>query len=197
MTENHSSEVLTQPQRPENWWRLPLWICSGILAAGVLSVTAAYAPAGMKRILIFYIIYGGACGFVLNWLAGEILTGQTRFLSLSVALICFAGAVNLGFLSFRHFEQGRQQLARERPKDIEILESLRVATGQDPDAQKEYEKELRRYYPRFDDYLRHRVSNLGNWPSPWPEVLWGIELLLSAIAGGVTFSKLRGRSINI
>lgn len=194
MSEKSSSAHSPDTKAKNGWWRLPAWILSGILAAIVLSVTASYTPTVMKRLIIFYVVYGAACGFVMHWLAGEIRPSAIRLLPVLTSLICLAGAVNVGLLSYRHFEQGRQHLARERPKDVEILETLKKASENDPEMRQQYDRELRQYSPRFDDYLRHRTTNMGDWGSPWPEILWGIELLLSSIAGGVTYSVLARRT---
>ncbi len=188
MTASHQKGSATPPAGtgPSEWWRLPVWLLAGFLAAAVLSVTASFAPAEMKRLLLYYVVYGIACGAVLHWLSIELRPGTPRLLPYFAGVICLVGALNLGFLSYRHFEQGRQKLALERPKDVEILKTLRSASEQDPEVYEQYSRELRQFSPRFDDYLRHRVSSLGEWNRPWPELFWGFEVLLSAIASGIT-----------
>ncbi|WP_437192996.1 hypothetical protein [Planctomicrobium sp. SH527] len=188
---NDASSSPTSKRRIDSKWGTPLWLLTGFLAVGVLSVTASYAPPELKRLIIFYVVYGIACGFVLNWLVGELRPQLTRSLPWLTAFLCIAGAINMGVLSYYHFEQARHELAKERPQDVEILNALREASKDDPEAQELYAKELRQFTPRFEDYLQNRVSQLGEWPVPWPGVFWGAEVILAAVAGGITMAKLR------
>lgn len=188
---NDSSSQTESSPRSISKWGTPLWLLSGFLAVGVLSVTASYAPPVLKRLVIFYVVYGIASGYVLNWLVDELRPQLRRGLPWLTAFLCVAGAINMGVLSYYHFEQTRHALAKERPQDVEILNALREASKNDPEAQKLYAKELRQFTPSFEDYLQNRVSQLGEWPSPWPGVFWGAEVILAAVAGGITMAKLR------
>jgi len=183
--------MMQSTPEPSAWWRLPAWILAGILAVGVLSVTAALAQPEFKRLVLFYVVYGLACGFVLRWLARELLPMGGGRLTVLAMLLGLLGAVNLGYLSYRHFEQGRQELAEKKSRDIAVLESLKSESDEDLELQNAYDKELRRYRPVFQDYLRHRVAALGQWESPWPELFWGIEVLAAAVATGFGFGRPR------
>ncbi|WP_139228599.1 hypothetical protein [Planctomicrobium piriforme] len=175
---------------PTTYTRIALWLLGALVAVGVLSVTASYAPGVMKRLIVFYIVYGIACGFVLDWLAGELLTRRGSWLPVIAGVLCAAGALNLGWLSYRHFEQARHLLAQQRSKDVQILETLRQASENDPAVREEYAEELRQFSPRFEDYLAHRVSSLGKWPAPWPLVLWLGEVSIAGVACSLTLRQL-------
>jgi|GEM_PF-1827325 len=161
------------------FWKLPVWVAGCLLSAAVLSVTAAYAPTVMKRLILFPLVYGVACGFVFHWLLHELELRWSRLvLALALVIGCL-GTVNVGILSFHQFQRARHEQARQNPKDLEMLETIRQASQNDSELQAEYAKELQYYTPGFREYLQHRVSILGNWPEPWPALFWGLEVVLA------------------
>ncbi|WP_437221679.1 hypothetical protein SH661x_002426 [Planctomicrobium sp. SH661] len=163
-----------------------LWLGASVLAVGVLSVTASYVPTEMKRLFLFHAIYGIACGLVLLWLRGEIRPTWQRSLPAWGAVLCLLGAVNMGWLSYRHFQHARAEYAAAHPRDAALQSMLEQISVNDPEIKARYEEEQRRLHPRFVDFLVHRTSGLGEWKSPWPVVMWVGEVLLAGICCGAT-----------
>jgi hypothetical protein len=88
----------------------------------------------------------------------------------------------MAWLSYRQLYDARQKAAAEHPQDQAALAMLEKLAADDPETRRRYEEERRYSAPGFSDYLAYRVSSLGVWPPPWPELFWGGELLL---AGGL------------
>ena len=171
-----------------------LWIVGGVVAIAVLSVTATFVPAALKRLVIFHLVFGAACGYVLAWLAEELSLPLRGWMMPFVALLTVAGAVQMAHLSYRQFHAARQELARERSKDVAALKMMQSLAEQDEEFRREYEVELKKFDPDFPDYLAYRVSQLGDWSSPWPMVFWLVEVLLSGVAGAGVFRWRRHAS---
>lgn len=158
-----------------------LWLAGGLLAVGVLSMTASYAPNVMKRLILFHAIYGIACGMVLLWLAAETHPRWQRSLPLWGMGLCLLGACNMGWLSYQHFQKARAEYAAAHPRDAALQAMLEKFSAADPILKERYEEEKRRSNPHFADFLAHRLSNLGDWRSPWPELFWMGEVLLAGV----------------
>lgn len=176
------------------WLRGLLWLGASLLAVLVLSVTGSYAPVPLKRLILFYGIFGIACGVVLRWLRAEIQPPGNRWVPVAGLVLCALGAVNLAGLSYRQFAQARQALAQQHPQELAAIRMAEKLEASDPQAMQRYAEERRKYEPRFTDYLAHRVSGLGAWKSPWPEIFWGGEVALAGILCGLTLRRARVNS---
>jgi len=157
------------------------WLGGGLLAVLVLSITASFAPPIMKRLIIFYAIYGIASGMVLNWLAEELRPGWTKGLVIWGGILTVVGAVNMGWLSYQHFRKAREEFAAANPRDAVLEAHLQRLSEQDEELRIRYEEEKRRTKPLFPDYLAHRISGIADLKTPWPEIFWGIEVLGSGL----------------
>src|SRR5262245_38992230 len=102
--------------------RNAIWLFASLVSVIVLSVTASYAPQITKRLILFYGIYGGACGFVLSWLAAEIHPCKGAWLIYCGFILAVLGAVNLGWISFRSFEKSSKELGEQHPDQIQAIE---------------------------------------------------------------------------
>lgn len=147
----------------------------------VLSLTASFAPPILKRLILFHIVFGMACGMTLVWLAAEIRPAWKWSLPVWGAGICLLGSINMGWLSYQHFRQARAEYAAAHPRDAALQSMLEKFSADDPELKARYEEENRRIEPHFQDFLAHRISPLGDWKSPWPELFWGVELLLASV----------------
>jgi len=87
----------------------------------------------------------------------------------------------MGWLSYQHFRQARAEYAAAHPRDAALQAMLEKLSASDPELKARYEEEHRRAHPLFPDYLAHRVSQLGEWKHPWPELFWLGELLIAGI----------------
>lgn len=168
------------PVGETSWKRNLAWLAAGLLSVGILSLTASFAPTVFKRLLVFYAVFGVACGMVLVWLAAELRPPWKRSLPVWGAGLCLLGGINLGWLSFQHFQKARAEYAAAHPRDAALQSMLENLSKNDPELKARYEEENRRIHPRFQDFLQHRISPLGDWKTPWPELFWGLELFLAS-----------------
>lgn len=158
-----------------------LWLGGGLLAVMVLSMTASFAPPMMKRLVIFYAIFGIACGMVLNWLAEEVRPSWKKSLAIWGGVLTVLGALNMGWLSYQHFRKAREEFAAANPRDAALQAHLERFSKEDEELRKRVEEENRRARPLFPDYLAHRISGLVEVKTPWPEIFWGMEVLGSGL----------------
>ena len=131
-----------------------LWIVGGVVAIAVLSVTATFVPAALKRLVIFHLVFGAACGYVLAWLAEELSLPLRGWMMPFVALLTVAGAVQMAHLSYRQFHAARQELARERSKDVAALKMMQSLAEQDEDL------DLKAFAKRFSEKLEARKDQI-------------------------------------
>lgn len=170
--------------RAISWRGFCGWLAAGAVAVLVLSVTATYAPPAFRRLVLSHAVFGGACGYVLAWLATEFrLTVTRKMITVSMLLTCLGG-VNLAWLSYREFRAVRQAVALKHAEDLAALNMLESLGTADPEAAARYAAERRKYAPRLTDYLRHRVSALGGWPIWGAVVFWMGELVIASITAG-------------
>jgi hypothetical protein len=170
------------------FWRLLAWVGAALAAALVLSLTGSFVPPLMKRLGLYYAVYGIATGFVSVWLAREIGPRSSRWLPILGALICLLGALNMGWLSYGQFRQARADFARQHPQDAASLNMLKRLSETDDELRARYLEEHRRLEPGFADYLVHRVSTLGDWNLASAATFWGLEVAMaSALCGWVIF----------
>jgi len=158
-----------------------LWLAGGLLSVLILSLTASLAPTVFKRLVLFHVIFGVAAGMVLLWLAAEIRPGWRKSLPVWGTMLCLLGAINMGWLSYRQFQKARADFAAANPRDAALQSMLEKLSVNDPELKARYEEEERRIHPRFQDFLAHRISSLGDWKTPWPEMFWSVEVLLSGL----------------
>jgi len=170
-----------------------LWLASGLFSVLILSLTASLAPVVFKRLILFHAIFGAAAGMVLLWLATEIRPSWRKSLPAWGAGLCLLGAINMGWLSYRQFQKARADFAAANPRDAALQSMLEKLSVNDPEFKARYEEEERRVHPRFQDFLAHRISSLGDWKTPWPEVFWSVEIFLSGFccAGTIWLKRVQ------
>jgi hypothetical protein len=112
------------------------------------------------------------------------ISGGGWLLPLLGGLILIAGGINMGWVSYRQFEQARRELAGEKSEQLAILSMLEQMSDVDEELARRYEEERRQFAPTFPDYLVHRVSALGKWAPHWAWLFWGSELALAGVSGG-------------
>jgi 4-amino-4-deoxy-L-arabinose transferase-like glycosyltransferase len=188
-TPGSPEELIERPHR----WRMIAWLAASLLAAVALSLTASFAPPVLKRLGLYYAVYGIATGFVWSWLAREIRPPRSRWLPILGALIGLLGALNMGWLSYGQFRQARLQYAQQHPKDAASLAMLERLSETDPELRLRYQEERQRLDPDFADYLVHRVSSLGDWNLATAATFWGGEVAIATILSGWVFSRSQKR----
>jgi hypothetical protein len=145
------------------------WLLLSVVAVSVLAIAAVHAPARMKLLGLFALLYGLLAG----WLLGKAARATSRRLSklqlvLSFLLIA-TGQCGVTTESHRlHRAAVMQQFERSPEAKLPRADKMR---------------QLLREGAHFSAYLQYRVSRLGAWPEPWPAVFWGFEVLVCGAAG--------------
>ncbi len=174
-------------------WRKVCWLASGVVAVLVLSVTASFAPAEMKRLFVFPMVVGAIGGYVLGWLAAEFDLHPRRGFIVACAALVLLGGVNLGWVSYRRFAEVQARWVREHPDEAAAMRMVQRLSEFDPKLADGFESRRPLLDPTFLDYLEHRTKGLGTLRRPWPVVIWGGELILASVAGVFVFRR-RSRS---
>lgn len=166
-----------------------LWLLLGSIGVFVLSVAAGFAPAPIKRLLLFYLAFGLIAGGGLGRLAQEVGLRRSLLVLVLGNVLILAGGVNVTRVSYDRFRTAVEEQVQQNPDTMLGLKLLEETAGDDPELQARVEQERARLKPQFRDYLRHRVSALGTWARPWPLVFWIVELAASLAVG--TWGMLR------
>ncbi|MFG0334887.1 MAG: hypothetical protein ACF8TS_16145 [Maioricimonas sp. JB049] len=166
-----------------------LWLLLGGIGVFVLSIAAGFAPAPVKRLLLFYLAFGLIAGGGLGRLAYEVGVRPSVLIVILGNLLLLAGGLNVTRVSYDRFHAHIEEQVRRDDDTMLGLRLLERTAGDDPELQARAAAERARLDPRFRDYLRHRVSPLGTWAAPWPLVFWIAELVLALAAG--TWGMLR------
>lgn len=153
------------------------WLVTAAIALTVLTLAAAHAP---KIIGLFLIGYGAVAGGILGWLAR--LAGlRARSVVVVCAMLIAGGTVGLTLRTHQLWAE-RTSALLEKKRPLPLPASLE---GLPENVRGTFEAAWASRRPDlgFLAYLRDRVSPLGDWPSPWPGVFWGTEVVLGSAAG--------------
>ncbi len=152
------------------------WLLLSVVAVSVLTIAAVHAPARVKLIGLFAVVYGLFAGWLLSK-AVRVTTGHLSKLQLVLSfLLIAAGQCTVTVESYRLHKAAVMQRFEwsseaKSPRADEMRQLLRQTTS-------------------FSAYLQRRVSPLGVWPAPWPAVFWGVEVLLCGAAGAWLTARL-------
>ena len=146
-----------------------LWVLLSLVIVTAITLVAIQAPPRVKLIGLFAVGYGLLTGWLI-----ALAAGPTRFVpgrpGVAVTFVLITlGQCGLALEShrlhraaeFRTFEKSPQS---RLPQAERLRHLLHEAT-------------------RFSVYQRHRLSALGQWPSPWPMLFWTGEVLLAGALG--------------
>jgi hypothetical protein len=164
------------------------WLVIGVVGATLVSLAVAHAPAPVRKLVLFPVLFGLACGWGLGRLALEFRLRPSWAGALLAALLVTGGLVNVAVVSFRQVAAEARRSVQQDPQRLLGLPLLEDQARHDPVWAQRYREEKLKLRPGFGDYLAGRVARFGWWRDPWPAVFWGAELLLAALAAGWTFS---------
>lgn len=172
--------------------RAAVWLVLGLLATAALSGLAGHAPARLRLLLLFPLAFGVLTGSALALLARS-LELRSRFVtSLTAALLTIGGLVNVARIAYGELAaQARREVA-EDPQRLLALQVLGLPEHQDAEGRRAYHLQRMALQPTFGDYLASRLTGVVGWrPAPWPETVWGLEILAgSAAAAWVAWRML-------
>ncbi len=166
------------------------WLAIGVVGAALASLAVAHAPAQIRKLVLFPVLFGLGCGWGLGRLAREFRPRPAWAGALLAALLAVGGLVNLAVLSFRQVAAEARRSVQQDPQRLLGLPLLEDQALTDPVWAQRYREEKLKLRPGFGDYLAGRVARFGWWRDPWPAVFWGAELLLAAVAAGGMFVRV-------
>ena len=156
-----------------------IWVTACCLSSGVLAMLAAHAPARVRLIGLFAVGFGLIVGWMAVRLAQVFEARPTRPTMFSLAAsFALVGFVAMTWQTFR-----LDELTQIKTKEEELAARL----------MREFDRQQGIVTPdltrssslqRFRGYLTRRVSQLGRWPSPWPELFWWGECVSASVAAG-------------
>lgn len=188
-----------------------LWLFTSVLLMLAIAAVAAYAPARIKLLGLFAVGFGVVCGLVSAAVAQSTATAITRAKSLLVGLLVAGAFVLVSLSSFRSYRAELKDVAGDRksaafktltklqlgklPEDEQSrqqVEQMREAVDSHLEEQNAKER-----LKSFQSFLEFRVSPLGDWAFPWPQLFWVAEMLLATVAGAVSFLLVSRRSSDL
>lgn len=180
-----------------------LFLAGSIAVTVGLSIAAAHAPARIRLLGVFSIGFGLLLGWLVTRLAAT-LTYRINVLQVAwIGILSSAGLVG----SVCHMiaiqpvasaptienavpklfaiptPQSRSSSPAPKPNPMAALFAAQVHA------------ESRTFGSRMHRYLTERVQMLGAWPSPWPELFWGTEVLAGTAAAIGIARKRRSQEL--
>jgi hypothetical protein len=149
-------------------------------------LAAAHAPGRVKLLGLFAVAFGLLAGSALGALA-RFLQVEQRTAMLPVAVILISAAqLGMALESWRVYRaEVRETLQADVP--LPVPESLKSSIRED-------RRRMMAERMSFPAWLRHRVSPLKVQSRPWPELLFGAELVLGIAAGVWAFRRASRRA---
>lgn len=175
-----NDDARTLPSR----WR---WLAAVVLAALVISTVAPSLPTGWKRLGLLYAAVGAAIGGVGGWMAVREGFRRPRRGIWAVLLLTLLALLNATSLSFRAHRAEVEASARQDKERQALMKFIESVDANDPAGAPYVEAFRRQVSPGLRDYLAFRYSNVVDRPSPVPELLWGIEVILGLLSSGLAY----------
>jgi MFS family permease len=159
-------------------------LVAAAIVTTALALAAAHAPARIRLIGLFSLAFGVVIGWLVpklsGWLNCQPSRLQVGFVATALTLIGLVGSM---------LETSRLETARKPKSDKDalaerLIEHLRnESNANNPGlAPESTSSSSPTSITVFRKYLAHRLKQLGDWSSPWPELFWGFELLAATVA---------------
>ncbi len=166
---NTSLPESDRPSPPPESGSILMFALAALIATAALALVAAHAPARIRLLGLYSLAFGLLNALIQTRLAGML---HVRVTSTVIALI--AATTLAGLVGSVCQTVALQPPIKPVDNNFHPVAAL-VAARMGEAAPKE---EIPSFGDRLHAYLIRRVSLLGDWSSPWPEVFWGGELLL-------------------
>lgn len=178
------------------------WLLVGAIGMTVLAIVGAHTPMRVRLLGLFSLVYGLAGGLFLGKVAGAFHLRRSGAALVASFLLIAAAEAGLTLESYRLWRAG--QMARLERAAEEMRPLPTVPTSPPPPsglpslAQRQAAEVLldamRDDQVSFRRYLALRLTRRGDWPAPWPAVIWSLELLLGSAAGAWFARRIHGQS---
>lgn len=159
------------------------WLAALLVATTAISLAAAHAPARIRLIGLFSICFGFLIGGVACWLAIQCDAKLSRRFVVVVA----TGAALIGLIAST-WETYRLESARIAKSGTDGIAARLI---EEFDLRSPIVSSSRSTGVEFRRYLKRRIRQLGEWPSPWPECFWFAEVCAGATASGWLASRMK------
>lgn len=158
--------------------RVAAWFLLGLLATAALSGLAGHAPARLRLLLLFPLAFGLLTGAALALLARSLELRRPFVTSLTAAFLAIGGLVNVARIAYGELAAQARREVDADPQRLLALQVLGLPEHQDVEGRRAYHLQRMALRPTFGDYLASRLTGVVGWsPAPWPEVVWGLEVL--------------------
>ena len=206
----------TPPITPRELVRVAGWVVASACGVAALAVAASQVPERARLLLWFAIAFGLLAGCGAMWLVERFRVPFPRLITVLTAIIIAAGEFATSMLAHhRQVPELEEIIANRRdnkgPLAAAEKQFLEEPAGDDsPEARvareqfrAEHERTarirrewlaVREHRLTWRGYLQHRVSTIGAWPTPWPELLWLFEIAAGSAAGGWLANRAARRS---
>ncbi|MCH9656725.1 MAG: hypothetical protein P1V19_23955 [Gimesia sp.] len=167
------------------------WLIVSAVLITALSLLAVHLPERLKLLLVYAVVYGLISGGVLTTFAVKFGLSINKTIILAIVCLVILGQSLILYLSHQRFKEAT--LNRFKTDQTTFAIDRMFATGEppeDPESRKEFDQVLKQYQAaklerkekeqnllKISSYLQHRISNITNLKTPWPQLFWIIELL--------------------
>ena len=160
------------------------WLTACLLSITALSLAAAHAPPRIRLVGLFSVAFGLFVGKLLVLLAAQFEAHPSRRAIVVLAsILSFAGLIGSTWETARLEEVRRIQSGNEGVAARLIEEFVMRIDHADQDVSDSSAMAV------FRRHLIRRIRQLGEWKSPWPEILWLAELIAAVAASGWMSSR--------
>ena len=154
------------------------WILAGLILTTAISLAAAHAPARIRLIGLFSIAFGLLIGWVIKRLSNALETHLSQSVVAATAAILTLGGLIGSTCEIVRLEIQKQKSSPKDSLAMRLIEDMEQQTKTTGDT-----IPTRATLPNnFRNHLSYRIHQLGHWPSPWPELFWSGEILVSVLA---------------
>jgi hypothetical protein len=142
-----------------------------------------------KPLALLALAYGVVAAWGLLWLARGLALRSSRSLLATVAGLILVGQAGIAWESHRTFAGAVRGEWGADPRAGILAKMRRSGSSPEVIAAMEAHVEERQAaladLTSFPAWLRHRLSNVKSFPagSPWPAVIWSLEVLTGTVAG--------------
>jgi len=172
--------VMTEPAKEELDTGSAIWFWPGAVAISAgMAIAAAHAPARIRLLGVFSVVFGLILGWLLSRLA-ETVHHKIQTLQISWIGLCAATGL-IG--SVCHLVALQPTSDPNLSKHVATILATRMQNEngiQPGDSLPEFKPPT--FGNRLQRFLISRVQSVGAWPSPWPELFWGGEVLAGTAA---------------
>ena len=178
------------PQSPTArpaWPAALLWFLLACGAVAVLAYAAAHLPR--RPIALLAVAYAAVTTWVVLWLAGELRLKAGRRVLAATAGCVLVGQLGVAWESHRAFAAAVRAYWGPDPRAGMLAQMRRSGAAAEDVAVMEAAVAERRQAlsarTSVSAWLRHRLSQIRRFDagSPWPAVIWALEVLAGTAAG--------------